>query len=76
MIILKRELLQKMYNSAKSDNGGMRTSVPSKAVCRKIGPALWEIGSTGFVRMSEKMPFLDNLASYQPKLMILAQEPF
>ena len=27
-------------------------SVPSKAVCREIGPALWKIGSTDFVRMS------------------------
>ena len=27
-------------------------SVPSKDVCRKIGPALWQTGSTGFLRMS------------------------
>ena len=32
-------------------------SVPSKAVCREIGPALWKIGSTDFVRMSEKDGF-------------------
>ena len=32
-------------------------SVPSKAVCREIGPALWKIGSTDFVRMSKKDAF-------------------
>ena len=33
------------------------TSVPSKAVCREIGPALRKIGSTDFVRMSKKDAF-------------------
>ena len=33
------------------------TSVPSKAVCGEIGPALWKIGSTGIVRMSKKDAF-------------------
>ena len=26
-------------------------SVPSKAICREIGPALWKIGSTDFVKI-------------------------
>ena len=43
---------------------------PLKAVCRKIGPALWKTGSTDFV----KKTFLDNLLNFQHKLMILAQE--
>ena len=30
------------------------SSVPSKAVCSKIGTALWKIGSTDFVKMCEK----------------------
>ena len=29
-------------------------SVPSKAVCREIGAALWKIGTTDFVKVSEK----------------------
>ena len=32
-------------------------SVPSKVVCREIGPALGKIGSTDFVRMSKKYAF-------------------
>ena len=35
----------------------MAISVPSKAVCREIGPALWKIGLTDFVKMSEKDAF-------------------
>ena len=46
-----------------------RTSVPSKATYRKISPALWKIGSTDFVKVSKKMPFLDTLANFQHKLM-------
>ena len=42
----------------------MSSSGPSKAVCREIGPALWKIGSTDFVRMSKKDGFLDNLAHF------------
>ena len=54
------------------------TSVPSKAVCCKIGPALWKISSTDFVKMSKwvkkKMLFIDNLATFWLELIILAQE--
>ena len=39
-------------------------SVPSKAVCREIGPALRNIGSTDFDRISKKVLFLDNLADF------------
>ena len=31
---------------------------PPKLVCREIGPALWKIGSTGYVKMSKKMPLI------------------
>ena len=42
----------------------MVPSVPSKAMCCKIGPALWKIGSTDFVTISKKkMLFLDYLAN-------------
>ena len=52
------------------------TSVPFKAVCREIVPALLKIGSTDLVKIvKKKMFFLDKLANFQPKLMILAQEP-
>ena len=33
------------------------TSVPSKAVCREIGPTLWKNGSTDIVRMSKRDAF-------------------
>ena len=32
-------------------------SIPFKAVWPKIGPALWKIGSTGFVRLSKEDAF-------------------
>ena len=37
--------------------GVLRPVFPLKVVCRKIGPALWKIGSTDFVRMSKKDAF-------------------
>ena len=52
-------------------------SVPAKAVCRIIGPALWKIGSTIFVESTENMFFLVNhLANFQPKPVISAQKPY
>ena len=62
--------------------------VPSKAVCREISPALWKISSTDSEKISKKVVFffflnffafffffLNNLANFEPKLTILAQEP-
>ena len=45
-------------------------SVPFKTVCRKIGPALWKIDSTDFVKMNEKTYFPNNVANFQPWLLI------
>ena len=53
------------------------TSVPSMmAVCRKIGPALWQISSTGFVRMNKKRWFFLTIHQFSVKLNDLVQEPF
>ena len=51
------------------------SSVPSKAVWCKIGPAFLKIGATGFVRISEKDAFSWQFSQFSAKLMILAQEP-
>ena len=49
-------------------------SVPFKAIFHKIGPALWKFGSIDCVKLRKKMLFLDKLANFQPKPMILTQE--
>ena len=33
------------------------TSVPAKAVCREIGPALWKIGSKDILKMTKQGAF-------------------
>ena len=35
----------------------LMSSVPSKVICCEIGPALWKIGSTDFVKISKKDAF-------------------
>ena len=45
-------------------------------ICCKIGPQFWKIDSTDYVKMSKNDDFHDNSANFQPKLMILAQEPY
>ena len=42
-------------------------SGPSKAVCREIGPALWKIGSTDFLRMSKKDAFSWQFSKFSAK---------
>ena len=41
--------LQDLLNCVPSKMAVIFISVPSKAVCREISPALWKIGSTDFV---------------------------
>ena len=36
---------------------GYQCSIPSKAVCRKIGPVLWKTGSTDFLKIYQKNAF-------------------
>ena len=45
----------------------MGPSVTSKAVCRKIGPALWKIGSTDFERTSKKDAFSRQFSQFSAK---------
>ena len=44
--------------------GTVSSRVPSKAVCHKIGPALWKIGSTDFVKISKKGAFSSYLSQF------------
>ena len=44
-----------------------KTSVPSKAIFCQIGPALWKIDSTDFVKMNYKdFFFLGSWVTFQP----------
>ena len=43
-----------------------RGIISSEAVCREIGPTLWKIGSTYFVKCVKKMLFLIKWANFQP----------
>ena len=43
-----------MVTNLKSACFEFMVSVSSEAVCHKIGPALWKIGSTDFVKMCNK----------------------
>ena len=54
--------------------GDILGSVPCKAVYREIGPVLWKISPTDFVKISKKDAFLIFLSNVQPKQMILAQD--
>ena len=43
------------------------TSVPSKALCRKIGSALLKIGSTDFLKMCKKVAFSYQISFFSVK---------
>ena len=48
--------------------------VPSKALCRKIGSALWKIGSTDFLKMCEKDAFSCQISLFSAKTTIFGSK--
>ena len=63
------------YNTRSSSfNFRVPNSVPSKALCREIGSALWKIGSTDFLKMCKQVAFSYQISLFSVKTTIFGSK--